>query len=45
MRLRHHWRAYLWLALTTGVMQATTLLTFGKLQVGYSLARISSYRI
>jgi drug/metabolite transporter (DMT)-like permease len=37
-RLRRHWRSYLWLALTTGVMQATTLLTFGKLQVGYSLA-------
>jgi drug/metabolite transporter (DMT)-like permease len=29
---------YLWLALTTGVMQCTTLFTFGKLQVGYSLA-------
>ena len=35
---QHHWRTYLWLALTTGVMQLTTLLTFGKLQVGYSLA-------
>jgi drug/metabolite transporter (DMT)-like permease len=35
---RHHWRTYLWLATTTGVMQLTSLLTFGKLQVGYSLA-------
>ena len=38
LRLRHHWRTYLWLAVTTGLMQLTTLLTFGKLQVGYSLA-------
>lgn len=37
-RFRMHWHTYLWLALTTGVMQLTTLLTFGKLQVGYSLA-------
>jgi drug/metabolite transporter (DMT)-like permease len=37
-RLGQHWRTYVWLALTTGLMQATTLLTFGKLQVGYSLA-------
>lgn len=37
-RLRREWRTYLWLAVTTGVMQLTTLLTFGKLQVGYSLA-------
>ena len=29
---------YLWLAVTTGLMQLTTLVTFGKLQVGYSLA-------
>jgi drug/metabolite transporter (DMT)-like permease len=36
--LRHHWRTYLWLATTTGVMQLTSLLTFGQLQVGYSLA-------
>jgi drug/metabolite transporter (DMT)-like permease len=36
--LRHQWRTYLWLATTTGVMQLTSLLTFGKLQVGYSLA-------
>ncbi|MCX6926907.1 MAG: EamA family transporter [Verrucomicrobia bacterium] len=35
---RPQWRSYLWLAITTGVMQLTTLLTFGKLQVGYSLA-------
>jgi drug/metabolite transporter (DMT)-like permease len=37
-RLRSEWRTYLWLALTTGLMQLTTLLTFDKLQVGYSLA-------
>ena len=36
--LLHHWRTYLWLATTTGVMQLTSLLTFGQLQVGYSLA-------
>jgi drug/metabolite transporter (DMT)-like permease len=35
---RQHWRTFLWLALTTGVMQLTTLLTFGQLSVGYSLA-------
>ena len=37
-RRRSEWRTYLWLALTTGLMQLTTLLTFDKLQVGYSLA-------
>jgi drug/metabolite transporter (DMT)-like permease len=37
-RLRREWRTYLWLAATTGLMQVTTLLTFGTLQVGYSLA-------
>ena len=36
--LRHNWPTYLWLAFTTGVMQLTSLLTFGKLPVGYSLA-------
>ncbi len=36
--LRQHWRTYGWLAVTTGVMQVTTLLTFGVMQVGYSLA-------
>jgi drug/metabolite transporter (DMT)-like permease len=36
--LRNHWRTYVLLATTTGVMQLTSLLTFGKLQVGYSLA-------
>jgi drug/metabolite transporter (DMT)-like permease len=36
--LRNHWRTYLSLAVTTGVMQLSTVLTFGKLQVGYSLA-------
>jgi len=35
---RHHWPTYLRLAVATGVMQLTSLLTFGKLQVGYSLA-------
>jgi drug/metabolite transporter (DMT)-like permease len=37
-RLRSEWRTLLWLAATTALMQLTTLLTFGKLQVGYSLA-------
>jgi drug/metabolite transporter (DMT)-like permease len=37
-RLRSEWRALLWLTATTGLMQVTTLLAFGKLQVGYSLA-------
>ena len=37
-RLVREWRTLLWLAVTTGVMQLTTLVTFGKLQVGYSLA-------
>lgn len=37
-RLRSEWRTLLWLTATTGLMQVTTLLTFGKLQVGYSLA-------
>jgi drug/metabolite transporter (DMT)-like permease len=32
------WRTCLWLAASTGAMQLTTLLTFGALQVGYSLA-------
>ena len=36
--LRLNMRTYLWLAFTTGLMQLTTLVTFGKLQVGYSLA-------
>jgi drug/metabolite transporter (DMT)-like permease len=36
--LRRHWPTYARLAAATGVMQLTTLLTFGKLQVGYSLA-------
>lgn len=35
---RENGATYLWLALTTGVMQFTTLFTFGQLQVGYSLA-------
>jgi drug/metabolite transporter (DMT)-like permease len=37
-RLTSEWRTLLWLAATTGLMQLTTILTFGKLQVGYSLA-------
>jgi drug/metabolite transporter (DMT)-like permease len=36
--LRNHWRTYCLLAITTGLMQLTTVLTFGTLQVGYSLA-------
>jgi drug/metabolite transporter (DMT)-like permease len=38
MRLRSDWSTYLWLAVTTGLMQVTTLVTFAALQVGYSLA-------
>jgi drug/metabolite transporter (DMT)-like permease len=37
-RFRSDWPTYLGLAVTTGLMQATTLVTFGALQVGYSLA-------
>jgi drug/metabolite transporter (DMT)-like permease len=37
-RFRQHWSTYGWLAVTTGLMQVTTLLTFGVMQVGYSLA-------
>jgi drug/metabolite transporter (DMT)-like permease len=36
--LQKNVRTYLWLAIMTGLMQMTTVLTFGKLQVGYSLA-------
>ena len=36
--LQDNWRTYCWLAITTGLMQLTTVLTFGTLQVGYSLA-------
>jgi drug/metabolite transporter (DMT)-like permease len=35
---RAQWQTYVSLALTTGLMQLTTLLAFGRLQVGYSLA-------
>jgi drug/metabolite transporter (DMT)-like permease len=35
---RLHWPTYAWLAVTTGIMQLTSLLTFAKVQVGYSLA-------
>jgi drug/metabolite transporter (DMT)-like permease len=37
-RFRRHWLTYVWLAFTTGLMQSATLLTFGRMQVGYSLA-------
>ena len=37
-RFRRQWRRYGWLAFATGSMQLATLLTFGALQVGYSLA-------
>jgi len=37
-RLKGEWSTCAWLAVTTGLMQLTTLLTFGALQVGYSLA-------
>jgi drug/metabolite transporter (DMT)-like permease len=36
--VRRYWPAYLALVLTTGLMQLTTVQTFGRLQVGYSLA-------
>lgn len=36
--LRHNTRIYLLLAVTTGLMQLSTLYTFNLLQVGYSLA-------
>lgn len=36
--LRRHWQTYACLGVMTGVMQAATLFTFGRLQVGYSLA-------
>ena len=37
-RLPQHSSTYVWLAVTTGLMQVTTLLTFDVMQVGYSLA-------
>ena len=37
-RLRSEWRTYLWLAVTTGLMQLTTLMTFESCRSGYSLA-------
>lgn len=37
-RFGANWSTYLGLAITTGLMQLATLLTFGKLQVGYALA-------
>jgi drug/metabolite transporter (DMT)-like permease len=36
--LGRHSRTYLWLVVTTGLMQLSTVLTFDKLHVGYSLA-------
>ncbi len=36
--LPQHRSTYGWLAITTGLMQVTTLLTFNVMQVGYSLA-------
>lgn len=36
--LRRAWRTFLALVFTTGLMQLTTVLTFGRMQVGYSLA-------
>ena len=38
MILRSSWTTFLALAFTTGVMQMTTVLTFDRMQVGYSLA-------
>jgi drug/metabolite transporter (DMT)-like permease len=37
-RLTSEWRTLLWLSASTGLMQLATIVTFGKLQVGYSLA-------
>jgi drug/metabolite transporter (DMT)-like permease len=36
--VRRFWGTYLALAITTGLMQLATVLTFGRFQVGYSLA-------
>jgi drug/metabolite transporter (DMT)-like permease len=36
--MRLSWTTYAWLAITVGLMQLTTLITFGTLQVGYALA-------
>jgi drug/metabolite transporter (DMT)-like permease len=36
--IRRQSRTFAWLAISTGLMQLTTLLTFGVMQVGYSLA-------
>jgi drug/metabolite transporter (DMT)-like permease len=36
--LRRSWKTFLALALMTGLMQMTTVLTFDRMQVGYSLA-------
>jgi len=36
--LRQLWRTYLALVVATGLMQLATVLTFGRMQVGYSLA-------
>ncbi len=38
LNLRHLWRTYLALVVATGLMQLATVLTFGRMQVGYSLA-------
>ena len=38
MILRRSWKTFLALAFTTGLMQMTTVLTFDRMQVGYSLA-------
>ena len=37
-KVRRWWPTFLALAITTGLMQLTTVLTFGQMQVGYSLA-------
>ena len=36
--LRRNARTYVWLALSTGIMQISTFHAFGRLQVGYTLA-------
>jgi drug/metabolite transporter (DMT)-like permease len=37
-RFRDSWPTFVWLAITTGLMQLATVFTFRALQVGYSLA-------
>jgi drug/metabolite transporter (DMT)-like permease len=38
LRFKKHTKTFLWLALTTGLMQLSTLLTFNTMQVSYALS-------